>query len=132
MQGAIYRYRGHPWEVALPDGGSALVLSLAEQGLLVAELEDKNAELEHLARVVSHDLKSPLLTIRGLLGFVEQDALAGDMDRVRSGVQRVNSAAAQMQELLDELQSLAEVGEHVLTFGVRVRVKPFVCRAVHP
>jgi len=52
MQGAIYHYRGHPWEVNLPDGGSALVLSLAEQGLLVSperrRVGESAAMLQHL------------------------------------------------------------------------------------
>ncbi len=82
----------------------------AEQRRLVAELEEKNAELEHLAHIVSHDLKSPLLTIRGLLGFLEKDALAGNVERMRSDIERVNQAAAKMHELLGELHELSEVG----------------------
>ncbi len=90
---------------------SSLLIAETEQRRLVAELEAKNTELEHLARIVSHDLRSPLLTIRGLLGFLEKDARAGNMDRVRSDIQRVTQAAAKMQELLGELQALSEVGQ---------------------
>ncbi len=57
-------------------------LKLEERGRLIAELEHKNAELKRYAYTVSHDLKSPLVTIKGYLGFLEKDA-GGDAERLR-------------------------------------------------
>ena len=42
----------------------------------IEELEAKNAEMERFTYTVSHDLKSPLITIRGFLGLLEKDATA--------------------------------------------------------
>jgi PAS domain S-box-containing protein len=81
-----------------------------EREKLIKELEDKNAELERFTYTVSHDLKSPLITIRGFLGFLEKDAQAGNLDRLRADIQRISDATSRMQRLLDDLLELSRVG----------------------
>ncbi|MBE2240692.1 MAG: PAS domain-containing protein, partial [Caldilineaceae bacterium] len=81
-----------------------------EREKLIKELEDKNAELERFTYTVSHDLKSPLITIRGFLGFLEKDATSGNLDRLRADVARIAEATTRMQRLLDELLELSRIG----------------------
>jgi PAS domain S-box-containing protein len=81
-----------------------------EREKLIRELEDKNAELERFTYTVSHDLKSPLITIRGFLGFLEKDATSGNLDRLRADVARIAEATTRMQRLLDELLELSRIG----------------------
>ena len=100
----------------------------AEREALIRELEAKNAELERFAYTVSHDLKSPLITIRGFLGFVEQDAAAGNLERVRSDLGRIGDAVEKMQRLLNELLELSRVGR-VIGPRQRVPLAPLVREA---
>ena len=81
-----------------------------EREKLINELEDKNSELERFTYTVSHDLKSPIITIKGFLGFLEQDAVNGNVVRLKADIQRIASAADKMQLLLSELLDLTRIG----------------------
>ncbi|MEW5939292.1 MAG: ATP-binding protein [Chloroflexota bacterium] len=82
----------------------------AEREELIAELQAKNAELERFTYTVSHDLKAPIITIKGFLGFLERDLDEGDRGRVRDDVKRVNEAVDKMNRLLNELLELSRIG----------------------
>ncbi len=81
-----------------------------EREKLIKELEDKNAELERFTYTVSHDLKSPLITIKGFLGFLEKDAASGNTTRLKSDIKRIADATDKMHLLLSELLELSRVG----------------------
>ncbi len=75
-----------------------------------AEVEAKNAEVQRFTYAVSHDLKSPLVTVLGFLGFLERDLEQGKRERVAADVERIRNAATKMQHLLDELLELSRIG----------------------
>lgn len=84
-----------------------------EREKLIAELEGKNAELERFTYTVSHDLKSPLITIRGFLGFLKEDSMNGNQVRLDSDIQRITAATEKMQRLLSDLLELSRVGRQI-------------------
>lgn len=73
-------------------------------------LERANRELEDFLTIVSHDLKSPLVSIAGFAQLLEDAVGAGQLDpSVGAALQRIRFNADWMQSLIDRLLSLAEV-----------------------
>lgn len=109
------------FEVRITPAGPDLVLAtirdislrkwaVSERDKLIDELEAKNYELERFTYTVSHDLKSPLITIKGFIGYVREDMQKGNMERFESDLQRINDAAEKMQHLLGDLLELSRIG----------------------
>jgi signal transduction histidine kinase/CHASE3 domain sensor protein len=76
----------------------------------VRQLEAQRIELEQFTYTVSHDLKSPLITIKGFLGMLVKDAEEGNIERLQSDVNRISAAASKMEDLLDDLLELSRIG----------------------
>ena len=80
---------------------------------LNGELFDKNAEVEQFVYSVSHDLKSPLVTISGFVGALKDDLDEGDQEMARSSLRRIETAADRMSELIDDLLDFSRLGRTV-------------------
>jgi signal transduction histidine kinase len=93
------------------------------------ELQDKNAELERFLYAASHDLKSPVVTIRTFLGYLEKDIAAGDAGRIEKDMKFMRSATDKMAQLLDELLDISRVGRVIIP-PVRVTVQGLVDEAL--
>ena len=74
------------------------------------ELLKKNAELESFTYTVSHDLKSPLVTIKTFLGYLEEDLKTNKAETVAKDLGYLHRAADKMELLLNELLKLARIG----------------------
>lgn len=93
---------------------------------LLNELRTKNEELQSFTYTVSHDLKAPLVTISGFMGYLEQDARKGDLERLNKDILRINEAVIKMQRLINELLELSRIGRLMnppeeVSFGEIVR-----------
>lgn len=90
---------------------------------LIRELEQKNAELERFTYTVSHDLKSPLITIKGFLGLLREDAVSADTVQLEHDIRRISAATDKMQVLLEDLLTLSRIGRVInpperVSFGI--------------
>lgn len=81
-----------------------------EREHLIAELKERNVAMEQFTYAISHDLKSPLVTIRSYLGAIQEDIQDGNTQRALSDLQRVRGAADKMARMLGDLLELSRVG----------------------
>ena len=93
-----------------------------ERDKFTKELAEKNTELERFTYTVSHDLKSPLVTIKTFLGYLKQDITAANAGRIEKDMLFMNGAADKMEILLGELLEMSRIGRVVnppvkITFG---------------
>lgn len=83
------------------------------------ELRHKNAEIEQFLYIVSHDLRSPLVTVKSFLGYLENDIAGSNGERISQDLHYIHSAADKMEVLLNELLKISRIGR-VETTAVRV------------
>ena len=74
------------------------------------ELRKKTAEMEQFTSLISHDLKSPLVTIKTFLGFLEKDLAADKAASVVKDLAYIHGAADKMERLLNELLEFVRIG----------------------
>jgi signal transduction histidine kinase len=74
------------------------------------ELERANSELGTLVYGVSHDLKSPLITVLGYLDYLRTDFSGALGDEGRHYLDRMEASAIYMQDLIADLLELSRIG----------------------
>jgi len=102
------------------------ITELKQSGL---ELQKKNVELEQFIYTVSHDLRSPLVTFKTFMGYLEKDMAEGNQEHLVQDIQFINAAADKMKLLLDELLELSRIGR-VETPPVRVSLMALAAEAL--
>ena len=93
------------------------------------ELKARNEELTRFSYAVSHDLKSPVVTIQTFLEYLKRDMAANDAEHVEKDLRFMQTAAEKMARLLDELLQLARVG-HATHPAVQVSLQAVVAEAL--
>ena len=72
------------------------------------ELSRLNEELLSFAYSVSHDLKAPLLSIRGLADIAKEDLASANPDEARASLTLINDEAKGLAELIERVLDLAK------------------------
>ena len=77
-----------------------------------AEAHLKNQELEQFVHIVSHDLKSPLVTISSFLEVLQQDIADNNAERIEKDLSFVRGGVDKMDQLLSALLQLSRTGRN--------------------
>lgn len=92
-------------------GQFATVLEdITEQKRTEQELKQKNDELTRFIYTVSHDLKSPLVTIKSFTSYLKEDIAENDIEAQNKDISFIQNAVDRMGKLLDELLELSRIG----------------------
>lgn len=82
----------------------------AQRESLIVDLERRNKELERFTYAVSHELRSPLVTIKGFMDLLAKDVAEGDTERLKVDIDRIGGAVGMMSGLLEDLLGLSRSG----------------------
>jgi PAS domain S-box-containing protein len=112
--GRVERY------IAIRDDVTALKQTEAALSESVHELEQhaellnrKKSEMEEFVYTVSHDLKSPLVTIMGYASHLRHAIETGEMDAAPDSIDRMVGACERLRRHIDDLLELSRVGRMV-------------------
>lgn len=95
----------------------AVVFSdVTEQHFQRERMQAQNESMIHFIYTVSHDLKSPLLTVTNFAMELASDLEQGDTQAVLEDLKYISSAANRMQKIVDELQLVAQAGSKKLQY----------------
>jgi signal transduction histidine kinase len=83
---------------------------IVERTHIQDELEQNNSELTQFTYTVSHELKTPVVTIKGFIGSIKNDLRNKNYERAEKDILRVTNAVDKMHETLCDLLELSRTG----------------------
>lgn len=97
----------HP--ISGPEGDYVIssVVDISERVRARERLMERNEELEQFAYRTSHDLRAPLLSMKGLAELIVEDLQAGNAGEAVANARKIDSLAERMSELVESILALA-------------------------
>ena len=93
-----------------------LIQSEAAEYALVKELSRSNSDLEHFAYVASHDLQEPLRKVVSFGDRLRESAGDSLSEDSMDSLQRMQSAATRMKEMIEALMDLSRISSKAAPF----------------
>jgi PAS domain S-box-containing protein len=81
-----------------------------ERERILKDLDAKNREMERFTYTVSHDLRSPLVTIQGFANMLQKDLEQNEGEQAKNDLHYIASAATKMDRLLRDTLQLSRIG----------------------
>lgn len=107
----------------------AAVSDISQRKAAEEELRRQNDELSRFATTVSHDLRSPLVTVKTFLGYLDQNLADGEVAAVTEDMGFIHTAVDRMERLMEELLQLSRAGRTVVK-ALRVPLQAVVDEAL--
>ncbi|NLF25417.1 MAG: PAS domain-containing sensor histidine kinase [Deltaproteobacteria bacterium] len=92
---------------------SSLSITLDITGLIrrQRQIEEKNRDLEDFSYMISHDLKAPLFTIKGMLNVIEED-FGGQLDPdLNEALKHIGLAVRRLDSLVGSVLEYSRIGQ---------------------
>lgn len=104
----------------------AIINDITARKKIEKELLEKNSDLEQFIYMISHDLKSPLVTVKTFLSYLKQDIENKDKKRIAEDIDFMSTATTKMGILLDDLLEFSRVGRQTKKFNIHF-IQPVNC-----
>ncbi|UCG80335.1 MAG: PAS domain S-box protein [Desulfobacterales bacterium] len=106
---SVVRYDGRPAILGN-------IVNITEQKRAEEELRRINQELKNFVRVVSHDLKTPIISIEGFASRLLKNFEEALGERGRGYVTQINASARRMEMFVSDLLAISTIGHAVSDF----------------
>jgi PAS domain S-box-containing protein len=95
---------GEPWRMV------AYTRDISERKSMIAELRERNEELEAFAHTISHDLLSPVAVVEGYAKAALEADAEGRSEAERECLEAIARGARRMSDLINSLLQYAQAG----------------------
>jgi len=87
----------------------SITLDVTASVLSQLQIEERNRDLNEFTYMVSHDLKNPINTIKGMIGLIQAEPSIRDNRVLEQAASYIATAALRLQDLTDGVLALARV-----------------------
>lgn len=87
----------------------SIILDVTANVLNQLQIEERNRDLNEFTYMVSHDLKNPINTIKGMIGLIQNDPSIRSNRTLEQAAHYIQTAAVRLEDLTDGVLQLARV-----------------------